>query len=114
MPVTKRLTALIDKSEDDDLSEMVDLGELHPTHILFPAAMTGSNITFHVANKKDDTFVELVTYDGTAVSITVTASKMVSLAQFFDEFFGLRYLKLKSDGNEAADRTLYVYARPRA
>lgn len=115
MPAQTSITLeqLIDISVSTTISEVFDLAEMQPTHLLFPAAMTGTAVTFQACDSASGTFVQLVDDTGAAISVTVTASKLVSLAAFLDDLFGLRYLKIVSNGAEAADRTLKLYCRPR-
>ena len=96
--------ALIDISADDDLSVAVDLGGLTLVAIQYPSAMTSSNATFSVSVDGTNYFLL------TGVSSTITVNNQDPLTPA--EFAGVRYVKVITDGNEAADRTLGLVCRP--
>jgi hypothetical protein len=96
-------TFFIDITADDDLSEPMFKGHLDLCGLRFPSAFTGSTISFYESASENGTY-QKVEWEGTDVEFTVTVDKTV----MFDpaKFSGLPWLKIASDGNEAADRTI--------
>lgn len=77
----------------------------------FPAAMTGANISFTTAESRDGTFRAVYLADGTTLlSVPVALSKRVLIEPYKTVAFG-KYVKLLSDGTEAADRTIKIITR---
>ncbi len=71
--------------------------------LIFPSAMTSTALTFEVS-VDGVTFVGLVNDDGTAYSVTVTASKYTALNYL--KFLGARHIRLKTGSTELAARTI--------
>ena len=69
--------------------------------IIFPSAMTGTNLTYRVAADPQDTPVLL-----SDASTTISANTAVSLDA--GKFAGWFYIEFVSNATEAADRTLKV------
>lgn len=86
-------------------SPAVDLGSGTLMHLITPAALTGTAITFQVS-VDGTTFVALNDDAGAAVSLTVAANKCVSTGAKRIHLTGIRYLKLVSGSTEAADRVI--------
>lgn len=73
--------------------------------ILFPAAFTGTALTFEVSDAIDGTFVPLKsTTSGSALSYTVAGGQYNAIDP--KDFEGVQFLKVKSGSAEAAARTL--------
>lgn len=77
----------------------------------FPAAMTGTTMTFTGARASDGTFVALREVGGaSAYSVTVTASAFVPVdPRVFATF---PFIKLVSGSTEASQRSIVVHLRP--
>ena len=103
-PIVQVVDVLIDVSDDDDLSTAADLHGLTLVGIQYPEAMTSSTATFSVSVDGTNYFLL------TGISSTITASNQDPLVPA--EFAGARYVKIITDGNEAADRTLGLVVRP--
>ena len=68
-----------------------------------PSSLTGTSMTFTVAEKSGGTYLQLT--DGSAaVSITIAASKHIGLDPTASRFVGVRFLKLVSGSTEGALR----------
>lgn len=92
----------IDQSEDADLSEALFKGDLDICGLDFPT-MTSATVTFE--ESRDDVTYKPVHWDGAVLQITVTSGTIQHLDPMW--FSGARYLKIKTAGAEAADRTIY-------
>jgi hypothetical protein len=100
---TKAVT--IDISESTTVSTAVDTDGLLLAGIIFPAAMTGTAITFQVASTNTNgTFKVLTETDGTDVSYTVSADKQVRVDP--SGWAGVGAIKIVSGSAEAADRVI--------
>ena len=106
----KSKTALIDISADNNNSLGVQTEGMLLCGIQFPAAMTGSNITFDFS-MDNSTWVDVAETDGTAVTYVVTAGDMVRVDPSGWAFASNGYIRVTSDGNEAADRSLTLHFR---
>lgn len=78
--------------------------------ILFPAAMTGTTISFKWSIN-NSTFVDVTETDGTAVSYTVTAGDVVRVDPSGWAFAGQGWLKVVSGSAEGADRDIVLLFR---
>lgn len=77
------------------------------TGIEFPAAMTGTGVTFQVSQDNTNWV------DSTVSAITKTNSSLVQVGSTYRSLEGLgRYLRLKSSGAEGADRVFKIYSVP--
>ncbi len=101
---------LIDVSADNSNSTAAQCDGLLLSGIEFPAAMTGSNVTFDFSYD-GSTWVDVVETDGTAVTYVVTAGDMVRVDPSGWAFASNGYIRVTSDGNEAADRSLILHFR---
>ena len=102
--------ALIDVSADNNDSLGVEAEGMLLCGIQFPAAMTGSNITFDFA-LDNSTWIDVKETDGTETSYTVSAGDVVRVDPSGWAFASNGYLRVTSDGNEAADRKLILHFR---
>ena len=103
-------TALIDISADNNNSLGVKTDGMLLCGIQFPAAMTGSNITFDFA-LDNSTWVDVKETDGTDTSYTVSAGDVLRVDPSGWAFASNGYIRLTSDGNEAADRKITLLFR---
>ena len=106
----KSKTALIDISADDSNSLGVQTEGMLLCGVQFPAAMTGSTITFDFA-MDNSTWVDVKETDGTDVTYTVSVGDMVRVDPSGWAFASNGYIRVTSDGNEAADRSLTLHFR---
>lgn len=89
-------------------SDAVDIAEYTLTGIEFPAALTGTGLTFQVS-QDNSTFVDVHN-----TTITKQNSKLVLVGTTYNALEGLgRYLKVVSSGAEGAARTIKLYLVPR-
>ena len=103
-------TALIDISADNSNSLGVKTDGMLLCGIQFPAAMTGSNITFDFA-LDNSTWVDVKETDGTDTSYTVSAGDVLRVDPSGWAFASNGYIRITSDGNEAADRKITLHFR---
>ena len=102
--------ALIDISEDASNSKVVNTDGMILTGIIFPAAMTGTAVTFDYS--LDETaFYDVVETNGTEVSYTVSAGNVVRVEPSTWHFASAGYLRITSNGTEAADRKITLIFR---
>jgi hypothetical protein len=106
----KSKTALIDISADNNNSLGVQTEGMLLCGIQFPAAMTGANITFDFS-MDNSTWVDVTETDGTEVTYVVTAGDMVRVDPSGWAFASNGYIRVTSDGNEVADRSLTLHFR---
>ena len=103
-------TALIDISADNSNSLGVKTDGMLLCGIQFPAAMTGSNITFDFA-MDNSTWVDVKETNGTDTSYTVSAGDVLRVDPSGWAFASNGYIRITSDGNEAADRKITLHFR---
>tara|TARA_B100000427_G_C15441078_1_gene565200 strand:+ start:434 stop:763 length:330 start_codon:yes stop_codon:yes gene_type:complete len=103
-------SVLIDVSDDASNSTGVETEGLLLCGIKFPAAMTGSAITFD-HSLDNSTWADVKETDGTDVTYTVSAGDLIRLDPSGWAFASNGYIRITSDGTEAADRTIEVYFR---
>ena len=106
----KSKTALIDISADNSNSLGVQTEGMLLCGVQFPAAMTGSAISFDFS-MDNSTFVDVKETDGTEVSYTVSAGDIVRVDPSGWAFASNGYIRVTSNGNEAADRSLTLHFR---
>jgi hypothetical protein len=94
-------------------SDEIDLSGTDLCGIEFPAAMTGATMKIQMASASGGTFktVQKDEVGGGDYTITVTASKYVPITNLA-VVAGLRFIKLVSASNEAADRSIVLATRP--
>ena len=106
----KSKTALIDISADNSNSLGVATDGMLLCGIQFPAAMTGSSVTFDFS-MDNSTFVDVKETDGTDVTYTISVGDMVRVDPSGWAFASNGYIRVTSNGNEAADRSLTLHFR---
>jgi len=102
--------ALIDVSEDASNSLGVKTDGMLLCGIQFPAAMTGSAITFDFS-LDNSTWVDVKETDATDTSYTVSAGDVLRVDPSGWAFASNGYIRVTSDGTEAADRKLVLHFR---
>ena len=95
--------ALIDISADNNDSLGVATEGMLLCSIQFPAAMTGSAVTFDFS-MDNSTFVDVKETDGTDVTYTISVGDMVRVDPSGWAFASNGYVRVTSNGSEAADR----------
>ena len=103
-------TALIDISADNNNSLGVKTDGMLLCGVQFPAAMTGSNITFDFS-MDNSSFIDVKETDGTDVSYTVSAGDVVRVDPSGWAFASNGYIRVTSNGSEAADRKIILHFR---
>ena len=103
-------TALIDISADNNNSLGVEAEGMLLCGIQFPAAMTGTAITFDFA-MDNSTWVDVKETNGTDTSYTVSAGDVLRVDPSGWAFASNGYIRVTSDGNEAADRSIILHFR---
>ena len=101
---------LIDISDNATTSSAAQCDGLLLSGIVFPSAMTGATITFDFSFDGTN-FVDVVETDGTEVSYTVTAGDVVRVDPSGWAFASQGYLRVTSNGTEAADRKIVLHLR---
>ena len=102
--------ALIDVSADNNDSLGVEAEGMLLCGIQFPAAMTGTAITFDFS-LDNSTWVDVKETDGTEVTYTVSAGDIVRVDPSGWAFASNGYIRITSDGTEAADRSIILHFR---
>ena len=102
--------ALIDVSGDASNSLGVNTDGMLLAGIKFPAAMTGSTVTFDFATD-NSTWVDVVETDGTEVSYTVSVGNVVRVDPSGWAFASSGFIRVTSNGTEAADRNITLIFR---
>mgnify|MGYP003118812552 CR=1 FL=1 len=102
--------ALIDVSGSNPSSDGVSTDGMLLAGIQFPAAMSGSNVTFDFSTD-NNSWVDVVETDGTEVSYTVSAGNLVRVDPSGWAFASSGYLRITSDSSEAADRNIILIFR---
>jgi len=103
-------TALIDISADASNSLGVSSDGMLLCGIQFPAAMTGTSVTFDFA-LDNSTWADVKETDGSAVSYTVSAGDVVRVDPSGWGFASNGYIRVTSNGTEAADRSIVLHFR---
>ena len=106
----KSKQALIDISADNNDSLGVQAEGMLLCGVQFPAAMTGTAITFDFS-LDNSTWVDVKETDGTEVSYTVSAGDVVRVDPSGWAFASNGYLRVSSNGTEAADRKIVLHFR---
>ena len=102
--------ALIDVSEDASNSLGVKTDGMLLCGIQFPATMTGSAVTFDFS-LDNSTWADVVETDASAVSYTVSAGDVVRVDPSGWGFASNGYIRVTSNGTEAADRSIILHFR---
>lgn len=74
--------------------------------IKVPAAFTGTALTFTMCDTVDGTYVPVKGTSGSTVSYTVAQGNYYAIDP--KDFHGIQFLKIVSNGTEAAARTLLL------
>ena len=106
----KSKQALIDISADNNDSLGVATEGMLLCGIQFPAAMTGTAVTFDFS-MDNTTFVDVKETDGTEVSYTVSAGDLVRVDPSGWAFASNGFIRVSSNGTEAADRKIILHFR---
>lgn len=106
----KSKTALIDISADNNNSLGVKTDGMLLCGIEFPAAMTGSAVSFDFS-MDNSAFIDVKETDGTDVSYTVSAGDILRVDPSGWAFASNGYIRVTSNGNEAADRKIILHFR---
>lgn len=87
-------------------SSVVECAGLTFCGVKFPAAFTGTTITFQMCDTIGGTYVPVHNAAGTAISYTIAANRYSAIDP--KDFYGINFLKIISGSAQAADRTLTV------
>jgi len=98
---------LIDVSADAVNSTGVQADGLLLSGIVFPAAMTGTAVTFDFSFD-GSTWVDVVETDGTEVSYTVSAGNVTRVDPSGWAFATPGFVRVSSDATELADRNIQL------
>ncbi len=105
MQISKEL--LIDVSEDASNSTGVQADGLLLSGIVFPATMTGANVTFDFSFD-GSTWVDVAETNNTEVTYNVSAGNVVRVDPSGWAFAPACILRLTSDATETADRNIIL------
>ena len=105
MQLSKKV--LIDVSADASNSTGVQTDGLLLSGIVFPATMTGANVTFDFSFD-GTTWVDVVETDNTEVTYVVSAGNVVRVDPSGWAFATAGFLRVTSDGTETADRNIQL------
>ena len=100
----------IDISANTTQSNAVNTDGMLLTGIIFPAAMTGTAVTFDFSVDGTN-FHDVVETDGTEVTYTVTAGDVVRVDPSGWAFASSGFLRIVSGTAEAADRNIQLIFR---
>lgn len=105
MQLSKKV--LIDVSADASNSTGVQTDGLLLSGIVFPAAMTGANVTFDFSFD-GNTWVDVVETNNTEVTYVVSAGNVVRVDPSGWAFATAGFIRVTSDATEAADRNIQL------
>ena len=105
MQLSKKV--LIDVSADASNSTGVQTDGLLLSGIVFPASMTGANVTFDFSFD-GNTWVDVVETDNTEVTYVVSAGNVVRVDPSGWAFATAGFIRVTSDATEAADRNIQL------
>ena len=108
--MSKSEVALIDISEDASNSIGVNVENMLLCGVVFPATMTGTSITLDYS-VDNSSWVDVFETDGTEVSYTISAGNVVRIDPSGWAFASNGYIRVTSDGTEAADRKIKLLFR---
>ena len=108
MQLSKKV--LIDVSEDASNSTGVQTDGLLLSGIVFPATMTGANVTFDFSFD-GTTWVDVVETNNTEVTYNVSAGNVVRVDPSGWAFASSGFLRVTSGSAEAADRDIKLIFR---
>ena len=98
---------LIDVSEDASNSTGVQTDGLLLSGIVFPATMTGANVTFDFSFD-GSTWVDVAETNNTEVTYNVSAGNVVRVDPSGWAFASAGFLRVTSDATETADRNIVL------
>lgn len=87
-------------------SDKIVLNQKTPGAILFPSAMSGSNLKFQV--EVDGSYHDMYNRDGTLYQVPFIANGFRSLE--IVEFLNFLNLRVVSDATESSDREFYIFS----
>lgn len=88
------LTATIAK--DEALSGSINIGGARYLAIVMPSNWTAADLTFQAAAHSGDTFKDVYEDDGTEVSITAAADRVIVINNKKDALLPFAYIKIRS------------------
>lgn len=88
-------------------SARIDLKDWKLAAIVFPSAFTGTSVTISTSADTTSANFKVVQYDGSDLSVTVALNKLCGIPPSKANQL-LRYIKIISNGTEAAQRTLTI------
>ena len=101
---------LIDVSDNATISSGVSTDGMLLTGLVFPAAMTGTEVTFDFSIDGTNWY-DVVETDGTAVTYTVTAGDAVRVDPSGWAFASSGFIRVTSGRTETADRSIKLIFR---
>ncbi len=102
-------TALIDVSEDDDLTAEINLGDVFDSVIIRIPTLTSSSISLKVVEASGGTFNDLyMTIPTSGANIQVKTDKATTAHIIQMPLGGFQFIKLLASDAQAADRTFNV------
>lgn len=107
MPRTQNQNAVI--ASGASTSQAIRIHPVASLAIQMPASFTGTALAIHGCATKGGTFAAIEDADGNAVSLAAAAGDRISLTgEEYDAVVAWPYIKLVSNQNEAAERTIVV------
>lgn len=106
--VTTNLTATL--TDGNTESDAIDLSGTTLTALEIPASFEGAALTLQAASSEAGTYYEVCNSNGTPVTITAAASRIITLDPA--QMAGLRYIKLVADTAQTGDVSLTLMTRP--
>lgn len=100
-PLPPAFTKAATIANGETTSGAVDLEHATVVGLRWPAAFTGSKITFTASSTPDGTYVAVVDTGGTTVEVAAAAAKVTGL---IPDLASLRWVKIVSDAAEGAER----------
>jgi hypothetical protein len=97
-------------AESGTTSAAIDLDENDLVAIITPDALTGTAVSIVASNSINGAFVTVQDGDGADLSIAIAANKFIPISNLALTA-GLRFIKLVSNGTEAAERTFILVQR---
>ncbi len=109
MKIGEWKTALIDQSEDDDLTAEVDLGDVYDSILIRIPTLTSSSISLKVAEVSGGTFQDLyMTIPTSGANIQVKTSKATTAHIIQMPLGGFQFIQISASDAQAADRSFSV------
>ena len=108
MRVPKKVSTITTNIASGTTTAAIDLTGKSLFAIQCPASLSSTTCTFTAAASKADTYVAVNDDAGNAISITVAASKIITLLNKHLSLRGFNYIKLVM-GSSETDKTLTLY-----